>query len=227
MKPRFHVILVKPSKYDDDGYVIRWWRGVITSNSLACLNGLTEHVKQTHPLSDRVEIVTHCLDETVQKIPVKRLAQRTTGKGDRAIVCMVGVQTNQFARAHDLSREFIALGIPAMIGGFHVSGVMEMLPEHLPEMKQAVRDGITLVGGEVENRWGELLEAAYDRTLEPVYNFIADKPSLIGVPETVSLAGTPVLMRAGGAHLSVHFAPSLMCKAIRCAAARQMILRSS
>ena len=22
----FHIVLIKPSKYDDDGYVIRWWR---------------------------------------------------------------------------------------------------------------------------------------------------------------------------------------------------------
>src|SRR3972149_11378249 len=42
----FHVVLVKPSKYDDDGYVIRFWKGVLPSNTLNVLRGLTEDVKQ-------------------------------------------------------------------------------------------------------------------------------------------------------------------------------------
>src|SRR3974390_2245239 len=37
---RFHVVLIKPSHYHDDGYVIRWWRGLVPSNSLAALSGL-------------------------------------------------------------------------------------------------------------------------------------------------------------------------------------------
>ena len=39
---RFHVILIKPSRYDDDGYVISWFRGVLVSNSMAVINALTE-----------------------------------------------------------------------------------------------------------------------------------------------------------------------------------------
>jgi radical SAM superfamily enzyme YgiQ (UPF0313 family) len=185
MKPRFNVLLVKPSKYDDDGYIIRWWRGVITSNSLACLNALTEQVKQVHPLGQRVELVIHCIDETVEKVRVRELTKQFQTAGERAIACMVGVQTNQFARAFDLCQEFMKAGLPTMIGGFHVSGVMEMLPERTPELQQAVDAGITLVGGEVENRWGELLEAAYEERLEPVYNYVEDKPDLVGVPGPV------------------------------------------
>jgi len=36
-----HVVLLKPSKYDDDGYVLRHWRGVLPSNTLACLFAVT------------------------------------------------------------------------------------------------------------------------------------------------------------------------------------------
>ncbi len=36
----FKAVLIKPSRYDDDGYVVQWWRSAIPSNSLACLNGL-------------------------------------------------------------------------------------------------------------------------------------------------------------------------------------------
>jgi hypothetical protein len=37
---RFQLVLVKPSHYDDDGYVIRWWRAMIPSNSLAAVYGI-------------------------------------------------------------------------------------------------------------------------------------------------------------------------------------------
>jgi hypothetical protein len=39
-KRRFQLVLIKPSHYGDDGYVIRWWRSMISSNSLASLYGI-------------------------------------------------------------------------------------------------------------------------------------------------------------------------------------------
>ena len=39
VSPEFHLILVKPTHYDDDGYPIQWLRYIIPSNSLACLYG--------------------------------------------------------------------------------------------------------------------------------------------------------------------------------------------
>ena len=36
----FKVILIKPSHYDADGYVIQWWRSLVPSNSLASMYGL-------------------------------------------------------------------------------------------------------------------------------------------------------------------------------------------
>jgi radical SAM superfamily enzyme YgiQ (UPF0313 family) len=95
---------------------------------------------------------------------------------------MVGVQTNQYARALDLALAFQGAGIPAMIGGFHVSGCMAMLPDNPPEIQEAVDRGIVLVGGEVERRWPELLRAAYENRLEPVYNFLNDRPPLAEMP---------------------------------------------
>jgi hypothetical protein len=38
--PKFLVELIKPSHYDDDGYVIQWFRGYMPSNSLSTLYGL-------------------------------------------------------------------------------------------------------------------------------------------------------------------------------------------
>ena len=42
---RFQIVLIKPSKYDDDGYLIRFWKGVLPSNTLNVLHGLTEDLK--------------------------------------------------------------------------------------------------------------------------------------------------------------------------------------
>ena len=45
-KKRFCLILVKPSHYDDDGYVIQWFRSTIPSNSLAAVYGLARDCAQ-------------------------------------------------------------------------------------------------------------------------------------------------------------------------------------
>ena len=179
---RFHVILIKPSKYDEDGYVLSWFRGVLVSNSMAVMNALTEHVERTKALGSDVEIITHYYDETVRRIPIKSLIREVQFEDDRAIVCMVGVQTNQFTRAVDLGKEFMAYGLKVMIGGFHVGGSIQMLPKVPEEIKEGIDSGITMVAGEVENRWGELLRNAYNDTLKPLYNFLNDQPSLKGVP---------------------------------------------
>ena len=36
----FHFVMIKPSRYDDDGYPIQWIRSSIPSNTLACVNAL-------------------------------------------------------------------------------------------------------------------------------------------------------------------------------------------
>jgi len=177
---RFHVILIKPSKYDEDGYVISWFRGVLVSNSMAMMNALTEQAGHDKVLGSDVEIITHFYDETVRRIPVKRLVREVQLDVDRAIVCMVGVQTNQFTRAVDLGKEFKACGLNVMVGGFHVSGSIQMLPRVPDEIMEGIDAGITMVAGEVENRWSELLKDAYSNSLKPLYNFLNDQPSLEG-----------------------------------------------
>ena len=177
---RFHVVLIKPSRYDDNGYVISWFRGVLVSNSMAVINALTEQADSEKVLGPDVEIITHFYDETVRRIPVKRLVREVQSGVDRAVVCMVGVQTNQFTRAVDLGKEFIACGLNVMVGGFHVSGSIQMLPRVPDEIQEGIDAGITMVAGEVENRWSELLKDAYSNSLKPLYNFLNDQPSLEG-----------------------------------------------
>src|SRR6266851_7594228 len=146
MLKKLHVYLIKPTQYDDDGYVVRHWRGVLPSNTLACLAGLTDDVIAQKRLGEGVRVKVYLLDETVDKIPVKRIC-RSQRWGAKTIVCMTGVQTNQFPRAVDLARTFRRAGLTVMIGGFHVSGYLALLSEIPGDIQQLLDEGITLVKG--------------------------------------------------------------------------------
>src|SRR2546430_9639766 len=54
-KKRFCLVLVKPSHYDDDGYVIQWFRSPIPSTSLAALYGLAQDCADRRVLGPDVE----------------------------------------------------------------------------------------------------------------------------------------------------------------------------
>ncbi len=60
----FQLILIKPSHYDDDGYVIRWWRAMIPSNSLAALYGIAADCAERRVLGPGVGIEITVIDET-------------------------------------------------------------------------------------------------------------------------------------------------------------------
>ncbi len=180
----FYVVLVKPSKYDDDGYVISWRRAAIPSNTLACLYSLTEDVRDRRLLGD-LDVVIEAYDESNRRVPVNQIVHRIRRAGGRGVVCLVGVQSNQFPRAVDLARRFRAAGIQTAIGGFHVSGCLAMLPEPPQDLKDAMAAGITLYAGEIEGRWDEFLKTAYERRLEPLYNFLDQKPALEGHPAPI------------------------------------------
>jgi hypothetical protein len=38
----FHLVMIKPSHCDDDGYPVQWIRSAIPSNTLACMNALAK-----------------------------------------------------------------------------------------------------------------------------------------------------------------------------------------
>jgi radical SAM superfamily enzyme YgiQ (UPF0313 family) len=181
----FHFLLIKPSHYDDDGYVIRWWRSSLPANSLATVYGIALDSAQRQALGPGIEIQVHALDETNSRIDPATLVRRYTRKGARLLVGMVGVQSNQFPRALDLAREFRAAGVPLVIGGFHVSGCLAMLKELPSDLREALALGVTLFAGELEGRLDGLLqEAAADR-LQPIYNYLDALPDLTGTPTPI------------------------------------------
>ncbi|MEE9537865.1 MAG: radical SAM protein, partial [candidate division NC10 bacterium] len=175
-----HVVLIKPSKYDDDGYVIRFWKGVLPSNTLSVLNGLTEDVKRRGLFGD-IEFAVDTFDETTEKIPVKKIVKWSRRPATKLIVCLVGVQTNQFPRAFDLGKEFRAHGIDVIMGGFHTSGTVNMLGPQEPDIQELIREGIIVVSGEVEGKWEGILADVVNGQSKPLYSFAQDLKSLVDI----------------------------------------------
>jgi len=177
----FRVVLIKPSHYDDDGYVIQWARSAIPSNTLAALNSLCRNCAQQQVLGADVNIAVDAFDETNTVLPIKKIIQSIKASGG-GFVGIVGVQSNQFPRAVDLADRFLQEKIPVVIGGFHVSGCLAMLSD-IPEDIQAAMDkGITMVAGEVEEHLQDILLDADHARLKPLYNFMDVLPNMEGIP---------------------------------------------
>jgi len=179
----FHFVMIKPTHYDDDGYPIQWFRSAIPSNTLACLNSLAEDVQRREVLGAGVDIRLHTYDETNRRVRTDQIIKLIRRQGGRALIGLVGVQSNQFPRAVDLARPFLDAGLPVCIGGFHVSGCIAMLPELPPDIKAAQEMGISFFAGESEEgRLDEVLRDAFNGQLKPLYNYMDKLPSLAGEP---------------------------------------------
>ena len=177
---RFCLILVKPSHYDDDGYVIQWLRSSIPSNSLASLFGLARDCAERSVLGD-IPIDIHAFDETNTRIRPARLAAMIDAAG-AGMVMLVGVQSNQMPRALNIARPLRELGVQVAIGGFHVSGTLSMLNGVDAHVDRAKEMGISLFAGEAEERLDQVLKDALSGTLKPLYNYMNDLPGIEGTP---------------------------------------------
>jgi hypothetical protein len=178
-----HLILIKPTHYDDDGYPIQWLRSAIPSNTLACLNGLAEDCRRRNVLGEDVPIHIATYDETNRRVYPDRIIRSLRRAGGKALIALVGVQSNQFPRALDLGRRFREAGVQVAIGGFHVSGCISMLKELPGNLKEAQGIGIALFAGEAEEgRLDIVLKDAYAGTLKPLYNFMANLPDMTSQP---------------------------------------------
>ncbi len=178
----FELILIKPSHYDDDGYVIQWFRSLIPSNTLAALRGLASDCAARRVLGPDVDIVITALDETNARIRPKEIIRRIGKASGFGMVGMVGVQSNQFPRALDIVRPLRQAGVAVVIGGFHVSGCLAMLPTMDADLQRALDLGCTLFAGEAEGRFDEVLADAANGRLKPVYDYLKDLPGIEGTP---------------------------------------------
>ena len=162
--------------------------------------GLALDCAQRHALGKTVRIEITAWDETNTRIRAREDHPTNTDHGGRALVALVGVQTNQFPRAVDIARPLRAAGIPVCIGGFHVSGCLAMLPDLPPEMQEASIWASPCSRVRPRGRLDDLLRAAYRDELKPLYNFMSDLPDLEGA--AVPYLPIDVVRRTSGVRTS-------------------------
>jgi radical SAM superfamily enzyme YgiQ (UPF0313 family) len=177
-RKHFRVVLVKPSHYDDDGYVIRWFRSPMPANSLASVYSLVDDCVQRKVLGPDISIDIVAIDETNTRVRTDRIIAEMRANDNFGFVGLVGVQSNQYPRSLHIAKPLRAAGIPVIIGGFHVSGMLAMFPAVMEDLQRALDMGVTLFAGEAEGRMEEVVRDAAAGTLKPIYNYINDLPAL-------------------------------------------------
>jgi hypothetical protein len=149
------------------------------ANSLACLYALAVDAARRQVLGPETEIEIGAIDEFNERVLLDKVIKQFERNGNFGLVGLVGVQTNQYPRALDIARPLRAAGIPVAIGGFHVSGVMAMLPGMQCGLQDALDIGCSLFAGEAEdNRLDLVLRDTASGTLKPIYDFKDDLPAL-------------------------------------------------
>jgi hypothetical protein len=183
--------------------------------------GLAQDLAQRKVLGDDLDIEIKAFDETNTVIPIAQIARRILANNGQGLVCLVGVQSNQYPRAMDIARQFCDQGVQVAIGGFHVSGCLSMLPTLPEDLREAQSLGISLFAGEAEGRLEQIFADAINQRMAPLYNFMDDLPGLENNPHPFfrknSLSVTPVnwhaSMQGAAARSLAVSARLLMCKA--------------
>ena len=180
---RFQLILIKPSHYDADGYVVQWLRSTMPSNSLAAVYSLALGAATRQVLGPDLPIDVVAIDETNTRVRPRDIVKRIASNGGLGLIGFVGVQSNEFPRTLDLARRFRADGVQVMIGGFHVSGCLAMLKETQVDIKVAQELGVSIFAGEAEEGFDEVLHDAAKGELKPLYNHMKKElPGIGNVP---------------------------------------------
>ena len=176
-KKRLGLLLIKPSHYDDDGYVIQWWRSFVVNNALAVMGSVITDAAEREAVGPGIVIERRLIDEVTEVVRPDKLIG-WLAEFDYAAVMLVAVQTSQFPRALDITRPFAEAGYPVIIGGVHVSGSLAMVPNWEPAFAGAKEAGASLFAGEFEPNVDELLGDIVAGTVKPFYNRLAKAADL-------------------------------------------------
>jgi hypothetical protein len=187
------VVLVEVTKYDKEGYLIQFHKGVLPCNTLAAMWSLTEAAFASPELEGLLCRVIAFDERTMRgRIDARRIMKAYSAPDTRVVVGLVGVQTNMFPRARQLALEFKAEGATAVIGGFHISGSITMLhdgsddskipcPRVMPlECAELMDQGVILFHGEAEATWHQVLADIVRGEAKPLYR--GGRPALAAAP---------------------------------------------
>ncbi|MBI3759274.1 MAG: radical SAM protein, partial [Deltaproteobacteria bacterium] len=160
------VYFIKPSRYDEDGYVQFFRYGVQPNNTLTVLKALNENYNRNYGAKRNVYLDTVIWDEicdgVVSADTIRAIKEKAQEDGVELLIGMAGVQSNQYPRGRDIALQFVAHGVRVMMGGFHVSGY--------PESRDFLHTcGITTIVGEAENLWVHIVEDLLSGELKPNY----------------------------------------------------------
>src|SRR6267378_4784168 len=147
------VYFIKPSRYDEEGYVQYFRYGVQPNNTLTVLTALNAAFNKRYAVERNVRLDTVIWDEicdgVVSPETITAIKDKAREDGVELLIGLAGVQSNQYPRGRAL--QFVAEGLPTMMGGFHVSG----FPDSVKFLNEC---GVTTIVGEAENIWGDIVE---------------------------------------------------------------------
>ena len=150
---KLRVVIVKPSKYDPDGFVERFRWGFMPNATVRYLASLTA------PRVGGASCTVEAVDEYVQT-DLEYLRLLAPSAGSRTLVALVGVQSHQFHRALDLAAFAVSRGSLAVIGGPHPMTC---------DTSEAQGRGPAFALAEAELVWTTILEDAVRGEMAPTY----------------------------------------------------------
>ena len=119
--------------------------------------------------------------------------------GTNLLVCLVGVQTNQFPRAVDMARQFQSRrASPSSWAAFTPAARSTCWATRSRISRNCYREGICVVSGEVEGKWEGILADFLHGQLKPLYSFAQDLQNLVDIDD----APLPQDQRENHAHFA-------------------------
>src|SRR4051812_21058909 len=93
------VVLVEVTKYDSEGYLIQFYKGVLPCNTLAALWSLT-HAAFASPELEGLNCRVMAFNERTMRggIDARQVMKQLLAADTKVVVALVGVQTNMFPR---------------------------------------------------------------------------------------------------------------------------------
>ena len=106
------VYFIKPSRYDEEGYVQYFRYGVQPNNTLTVLTALNEAFNKRYAVERNVRLDTVIWDEicdgVVSPETITAIKDKAREDGVELLIGLAGVQSNQYPRGRDLALQFVA-----------------------------------------------------------------------------------------------------------------------